>query len=646
MSEHTGSRVRVLVAEDEEQLRAALCDLITGEEGIELVAVAVDADEAIEHARTLKPDVALLDMRMPGGGGSRAAREIGAVSPGTRAIALSAYDDRSNVLEMLGAGAIGYLVKGGPPAEIVEAIRRAARDQSSLPATILAELLGDLYRDDAERSDAEEVVHRTEARFRRLLDAAPDAIAVTDAAGRIVLVNAQTERLFGYRREELVGRTVEMLLPRRFRDGHLGLRGDYSAHPRTRPMGTGLLLAGQRKDGSEFPVDISLAAIENEEGPLVGAFIRDVSGRKAIEVAQRKSEQRFERLLESAPDAIVIVDPAGRITLVNTQTEKLFGYERSELLGAPVETLLPARFHARHTGHREGYFADPRTRPMGAGLELAGRRKDGSEFPVDISLSGIETDEGHLAAAFVRDVTEREARIELERAIGERRAVLSHLVSAGEEERRRIAADIHDDSIQVMTAAGMRLQIFRRSINEPEQLSRLKELEQTIQLSISRLRHLIFELRPPALDNEGLSAALRDYLDEADQGSGTSYRLDNRLAAEPPEATRVILYRIAQEVLTNIRKHAAAENATVTLEASEEGHHVRVRDDGVGFTPETTISRPGHIGLAAIRERAELAGGWLRIESAPGQGTTVEFWIPSEAGVAGIPPPTGPESKP
>jgi signal transduction histidine kinase len=205
--------------------------------------------------------------------------------------------------------------------------------------------------------------------------------------------------------------------------------------------------------------------------------------------------------------------------------------------------------------------------------------------------------------------------------------VLAHLVSAGEEERRQIAGDIHDDSIQVVTAAGMRIQILRRSLEDPAQLQLLDELGETIQLAISRLRHLVFELRPPALDHEGLGPALRMYLDFADEQTGTSYHLDDRLTSQPREATRVILYRIAQEVLTNVRKHADAENATVTLAGWDDGYYVRVVDDGVGFDTELAATRPGHLGIAAIQERAELAGGWLRVESTPGSGTAVEFWI-------------------
>ncbi|MEY2430385.1 MAG: hypothetical protein QOC92_110, partial [Acidimicrobiaceae bacterium] len=613
-----GRVIRVLVADDEETMRAALCDLIVSESGLELAAVATNAEEAIQKARLVKPDVAVLDVRMPGGGGPHAARGIRSVSPHTRSIALSAYEDRSNVLEMLQSGAISYLVKGKPTDQILDAIRRAARGQSSLSSSIVAELVGDLSRDISERGDTGQILRMSETRFHDLLEAVPDAVAIIDASGEIILVNEQTERLFGFRRDELVGQMIEELLPRRLREAHLGVGQGYFSNLRTRPMRSGLAAAGLRKDGSEFAVDISVSTVETDTGRLATAFFRDVSSeRTARELVQQKTDERFRALLESAPDAVLAVDSRGLIVLANRQTERVFGYERSEVVGQPVETLLPDRFRVRHSNLRNGYFAAPHTRPMGTGLELFGRRKDGSEFPVDISLSEIETDDGRLVAAFIRDATDREARVELDRSIAERRAVLARLVSASEEERRRIAGDIHDDSIQVMTAAGMRLQILRRSLNDPEQLGRLDQLEQTIELSITRLRHLIFELRPPALDNEGLTAALRAYLDEADETTGTSYRLDDRLTVEPSAATRVILYRIAQEVLTNIRKHAQAVSATVTLEARDEGYYMRIRDDGVGFSLDLIKDRPGHLGLPAIRERAELAGGWFRLESDP-----------------------------
>ncbi len=258
-----------------------------------------------------------------------------------------------------------------------------------------------------------------------------------------------------------------------------------------------------------------------------------------------------------------------------------------------------------------------------------GRRKDGVEFPADISLSAIETSDGRLVTAFVRDATERNLRAELERSIAVRRAVHTRLVSAGEDERRRIAADIHDDSIQVVTAAGIRLLILRRSLADPAHIQLLDDVSETITLAISRLRHLLFELRPTALDHEGLGPALRMYLDVAEEETSTSYHLDDHLTSQPSEASRVILYRIAQEVLTNVRKHACAGRVTVTLAERDDGYYVRVADDGIGFDTEAA-ARPGHLGLATIEERAALAGGWLRVESAPDCGTTVEFWIAPE----------------
>ncbi len=435
--------------------------------------------------------------------------------------------------------------------------------------------------------------------------------------------------MFGYVQTELLHAPFELLFPGRLHARYALQRTSWLSDARTRSRKLGLecVARAQRTEASSRPF-VSLSSEETGKGTMLTAFLRDLSPHQAADVLLRKHEKHFEALLDSAPDAVVIVDTAGRICYANRQTESLFGYERSELLDRPVEMLVPERFRERHFAERDGYLADPQPRPIGAGLELAGRHKDGSEFAADISLSGVETSDGRLVAAFVRDVSDRKARTEVERDLATRRAVLTHLVSAGEDERRRIAADIHDDSIQVVTAAGMRLEILERSISDPAQLALLAPLQQTIALAISRLRHLVFELRPPALDLEGLGPALRMYLDVADEQTSTSYNLDDRLVSQPPEASRVILYRIAQEVLSNVRKHAGAENATVTLAERDGGYYVRVVDDGVGFPLGEAGPRPGHLGVAAIRERAELAGGWLRIRSESGAGTTVEFWVP------------------
>ncbi len=240
----------------------------------------------------------------------------------------------------------------------------------------------------------------TEARFRGLLEAAPDAMVIVGPSGDIVLVNSQTERVFGYKREELLGKPIEILVPDRFRKDHPSRRDGYLGDPRTRPMGAGLELFARRKDGTEFPAEISLAPMESESGRLVTAAIRDISARKRI-------EGKFRGLLEAAPDAVVIVSHEGTIVLVNTQAEKMFGYTREEMIRQPVEILIPHRHRARHPGHRTGYFADPKVRAMGSTLELAGRRKDGTEFPVEISLSPLETEEGVLVSSAIRDITER-----------------------------------------------------------------------------------------------------------------------------------------------------------------------------------------------------------------------------------------------
>jgi two-component system, cell cycle sensor histidine kinase and response regulator CckA len=240
--------------------------------------------------------------------------------------------------------------------------------------------------------------------FRALIDAAPDGFIIVNDEGRIVLVNLQTEKMFGYERVELLDKPIEILVPERFRGKHRGHRAGFMNHQQLRPMGKGLELFGLRRDGNEFPIEISLSPIQTKSGSLVSAAVRDITDRKRI-------EERFRTLLDSAPDAMVVVNETGTIVLVNSQTEKLFGYQREELLGQPVEVLVPERFWFEHRKHRHKYVQHTQVRPMGIGLDLYGLRKDGTEFPVEISLSPQHTHEGILVSSTIRDVTQRK-RIE------------------------------------------------------------------------------------------------------------------------------------------------------------------------------------------------------------------------------------------
>lgn len=270
--------LRAIVADGDTRAATALATRLE-QAGIAVVGIAADARQAIEAARDASPHVALVDVGLPGDGTS-ATRDIVGGASGCRVVALSSHEQRGRILQMLLAGAVGYVVRGAPDHEITAIVRRAARAEAELSVNVMTNLMIDLLREVADRTESEARLRRSEERFRGLLESAPDAVVITNEEGEIVLVNRQTEMMFGYERTILVGQRVEFLLPERFHVGHVGRRLAYQAAPRARTMGTVAGLTGRRMDGREFSVDVSLSTLDTDEGMLVIAFVRDISARE------------------------------------------------------------------------------------------------------------------------------------------------------------------------------------------------------------------------------------------------------------------------------------------------------------------------------------------------------------------------------
>jgi PAS domain S-box-containing protein len=361
---------------------------------------------------------------------------------------------------------------------------------------------------------------------------------------------------------------------------------------------------------------------------LYGVML-DVTERKRAEDALRENEQRLRVLLEGVPAIIWTTDRDLRFTSSAGAGLAALGLRPGEGIGATLHDYFRT--------------ADPDFPIIAAHL----RALQGSRVDLDLEwgdhvwqarvepLRGPDgTVRGCVGAAL--DVTERvraEAKLResyerLRRADEQRRQLLVRLVEAQEEERRRVAVDIHDDTLQTMAAVGIRLALLRRSLHDPDQQGAVARLEETVNRAMGRLRHLLFDLRPPALDRGDLAGALGEHLHRLQEDAGVSGSLEDRTGGSLPHEVLVTAYRIAREALANVARHARARSVQVELDRVDHGLLVRVRDDGRGLRPEDLSEGRPHLGIAAMRERAEQLGGWLRLESVPGQGTTVEAWLP------------------
>jgi diguanylate cyclase (GGDEF)-like protein/PAS domain S-box-containing protein len=262
-------------------------------------------------------------------------------------------------------------------------------------------------RDISVRKAAEKHLAQMEGRYRGLLEAAPDAMVVVNQGGEIVLLNVRAEKEFGYRRDELIGQKVKNIIPEGFAERLIADGTRSAAEALAQQIGTGIELYGRRKDGSDFPIEIMLSPLESVEGILVTAAIRDISVRKQAEEHLAQMESRYRGLLEAAPDAMVVVNQGGEIVLLNVQAEKQFGYSRDELLGQKVKNIIPKGFAERLIADALRSPEDALAQQIGTGIELTGRGKDGSEFPIEIMLSPLDSAEGILVTAAIRDITTR-----------------------------------------------------------------------------------------------------------------------------------------------------------------------------------------------------------------------------------------------
>lgn len=499
-----------------------------------------------------------------------------------------------------------------------------------------------------------------------VLEASPNPIIAVDRTGQIIYANPQVETTFGYAHDELIGQPVEILIPERIGTRHVGYRDGFLAHPNARPMGIGMDLAGRRKDGSEFPVEISLSPVGSGASREVFATVVDITARKAAERGLADSEQRFRAVLEASPNPIIAINRAGQIIYANPNVEATFGYSRIELTGQPVELLIPERVGEQHVGHRNGFMAHPNARPMGIGMDLAGRRKDGSEFPVEISLSPVVTDDGIEVFATVVDITARKAaetqllQAQKLESIGRLAGGIAHdfnnmlfaIRGFGEMLTEDLAPDRRDQfdhdaalgSVKAITAAADRaaaltlqlLAFSRRQVVSPRTI----DLNMSVQSIEPMLRRLIEE-------HIRLEISL-------ETGIGM-------IRADPSQVDQILL-----NLVVNARD-ALPEGGTVTIttratefeeqDASEHfeaspGKYIQlaISDTGIGMDRETRahifepffttkeLGKGTGLGLATIYGIVHQLGGHIWLYSEPGQGSTFKLYFPLHEAPADVVP--------
>lgn len=475
--------------------------------------------------------------------------------------------------------------------------------------------------EEGDRARIEQALRESEERFRRVVESAPNAMVMVNESGKIDMVNTQAERLFGYSRAELLGQPIEMLVPERLRGHHPDLRKTFLGNPKSRPMGAGRDLFGLRKDGSEFPIEIGLNPIETAEGVMVLSAIVDLSQRKRM-------EERFQRVVEFAPNAMVMINTDGRIEMINAQAEAVFGYSRSELLGKPVEILVPERFRHHHPALRQSFFSDPKSRPMGEGRDLYGLRKDGSEFPVEIGLNPIDTDEGPMVLSAIVDISERKQREQdTKLALKEKDMLLGEI-------HHRVKNNLH------VIHSLLDLQSAR--IVDPTIQAMLLDSQNRIR-SMALIHQTLYQSK----NFSGVDFST--FLDSLIPTLVSTYGVDPSLIALSIEAEDVNLPigaaipcgLLVNELISNALKHAfpggrsgeIAVSVRSTPGTQRDGERVilQVSDDGIGIPDNVELGRTETLGLQLVALLTDQLHGTLTINRGNPTSFAIDFPIGPEA---------------
>jgi len=516
----------------------------------------------------------------------------------------------------------------------------------------LAALAAVATRDLALRKAADEHLVQMEARYRGLLEAAPDAMVVLNQDGEIVLLNLQAEQRFGYRRDELVGQPVTNIIPKGFAERLIADGARTAAEALAQQIGAGIELIGRRADGGEFPIELMLSPLESAEGILVTAAIRDISVRKDAEAHLVQMEARYRGLLEAAPDAMVVVDERGEIVLLNLQAEKQFGYHRNELVGHPVTDIIPEGFAERLVTDSARSAAEALAQQIGMGIELVGHRKDGSEFPIELMLSPLESADGVLVTAAIRDGTARRNAVESlkQRLILEQAAVELTRSNDDLQQFAYVAAhDLQEPLRMVSSYTQLLANRYRGQLDA--------DADTYIDFAVDgaeRMQHLIEDLlaycqvgisgrdlrETPA--EEALARALANLKGAIDESGGeVTHDPLPILVADPAQ-----LAQLFQNIIGNAIKYRGAEAPRVHVSAKKNAAGELVfsmRDNGMGIDPRyfekiflmfqrlhgrSEFSGTG-IGLSLCKKIAERHGGRMWVDSVAGAGSTFFLALPA-----------------